>query len=198
MIVYFDESYDEGHQYLILGALFNPTPKDIHAQFLTAKRSKRYVNANGIAKEIKYTLSNSHYRYAVAEKAVDCFMNSPSWFRAIVIDQRPGEGFSLDFFGRPGEPRALKEAKAYKKFTEMLLRSNIGNITNGTLLTDRLTRPKGDAFLPLITDLFGTPDNGYSSGRRGPIFRHIQEVDTAEEQYQVGQIGDILTRRYSE
>ena len=138
------------------------------------------------------TQPSSHYRYTIAEKAVDCFINSPSWFRAIVIDQRPNEGFSLDFFGRPGEPRALKEARAYKKFTEMLLRSNIGNITNGTLLTDRLTRSKGDAFLPLITDLFGTPDNGYSSGRRGPIFRHIQEVDTAVEQYQVGQIGDIL------
>ncbi len=57
MIVYFNESYDEGHQYLILGALFNPTPKDIHEQFLAEKRNKRYVNANGIAKEIKYTIS---------------------------------------------------------------------------------------------------------------------------------------------
>ena len=26
MLIYFDESYDNDHQYLILGALFNPHP----------------------------------------------------------------------------------------------------------------------------------------------------------------------------
>jgi len=192
MLTTFDECYDSNHTYLILGALFNPRPKDIHREFLKAKRDKGYVGADGSAKEIKYSYCNSRKRYSIAAKAVDCFRNSQSFFWAIVIDQRPEAGFNIDFFGSRYEPKALKKARAYKKFTELLLRSNIPTIENGILLTDRLTRCKGDEFCHLIRELFGTHGAGYSAGRNKPVFRHIQEVDTALEQYHVGQIGDIL------
>ena len=191
MLTYFDECYDSNHSYLILGALFNPKPKKIHRDFLRAKRNKNYVNADGSPREIKYSYCVERKRYIIAQKAVDCFRDSQSFFRAIVVDMRPESGFNLDFFGKPNEPKKLKDARAYKKFTELLLKSNIAT-TNGILLTDRITRCKGDAFLPLIREAFGTPGVEYSQGRSEPIFRHIQEVDTALEQYHVGQIGDIL------
>ena len=188
---YFDECYDGNRSYLILGALLNPKPKKIHRAFLEAKRGENYLTANGTAKEIKYSYCTNHKRYSVAQKAVDCFVDSQSFFRAIVVDQRPQSGFNLDFFGRPDEPKKIKDARAYKKFTELLLGKNI-TITNGVLLTDRLSRCKGDVFLSLIEEAFGTAGVGYSQGKSEPIFRHIQEVDTALEPYHVGQIGDIL------
>jgi len=191
VLTYFDECYDGNHNYLILGALFNPKPKKIHRDFLQAKRNKKYIKKDGTAKEIKYSTCIDAKRYKVAQRAVDCFNDNESFFRAIVIDQRPKADFNLDFYGRPDEPKKIKDARAYKKFTELLLRSNIIT-TNGVLLTDRITRCKGDAFLPLIREAFGTLGAEYSQGRSEPVFRHIQEVNTALEQYHVGQIGDIL------
>lgn len=191
MIVYFDESYDGGHNFLILAAIFNPRPRAIHRAFLDAKRQLGFVDANGTTKEIKYSYCSNYYMMNVARRAVDCFAESDSWFRAIVIDQRHESGFDLGHFGRPYEPKALKEARAYKKFTEMLLRDNCADITNGTLLTDRMTRATGDAFLELIADLFGNIGSGYSTDSQ-PVFSSVSEVDTALEQYHVGQIGDIL------
>lgn len=192
MIVTFDECYDNEHKYLILGALFAPKPKKLHHAFLKVKREKHYLGSDGHVREIKYTLCNTHYRYGIGESAIDCFMKYPSFFRAIVIDQRPESGFTFNYFGNPSDPQKIKEARAYKKFTELLLRSNISEVTNARLLTDRLTRCQGDAFIPLITELFGTPGSGYSAGCPNPVFQHIQEVDTALEQYHIGQIGDIL------
>lgn len=191
VLTYFDECYDGNHSYLILGALFNPKPKEIHKDFLKIKRDEKYFKTDGTVQEIKYNYCVDSKRFRVARGAVDCFKGSSSFFRAIVIDQRPQSGFNLDFFGRSDEPKNIKDARAYKKFTELLLKSNI-TTTNGVLLTDRITRCKGDAFLPLIREAFGTAGVEYSQGRSEPIFRHIQEVDTALEQYHVGQIGDIL------
>ena len=191
VLTYFDECYDGNHTYLILAALFNPTIKEIHRDFLRAKQEKGYFKADGSVQEIKYSYCVNHKRYSIAQKAVDCFVDNQSFFRAIVIDRCPQSGFNLDFFGRPDEPQKIKDARAYKKFTELLLKSNI-TITNGMLLTDRLSRPKGDAFLPLLREAFGIAGVGYSQGMNEPIFRHIQEVDTALENYHVGQIGDIL------
>ncbi len=141
MLTYFDECYDGNHSYLILGALYNPRPKQIHRDFLKRKREEKYFKTDGTVQEIKYSYCVDSKRFCVARLAVDCFKESSSFFRAIVIDQRPQSGFNLDFFGRPDEPRYIKDARAYKKFTELLLKSNI-TITNGVLLTDRMSRPK--------------------------------------------------------
>jgi len=192
MIVTFDECYDNEHKFLILGALFASKPKKLHEAFLLGKRNKKYIDDNGRAREIKYTLCNNHYRYGIGSLAIDCFIDNPSFFRAIVVDQRPESGFTLEYFGKRSDSLKIKEARAYKKFAELLLKSSISEVSNARLLADRLTRCQGDAFIPLMTELFGTPGAGYSTGCPNPIFRHIQEIDTALEQYHIGQIGDIL------
>lgn len=187
MLIYFDECYDGGHKYLILAALFNPKPQKLHKAFLEAKRSRNFVKPNGQVKEIGYNDCYNKQMYRLAKKAIDCFMDSSSYFRAIVIGQSPESGYDLDHFGRPDEPRKMKEARAYKKFAELLISSNCKSIKNGVLFFDRLTRCNGDEFLQLMRDKF------CQSGEGGaPIFKHIQEVDTALEQYHIGQIGDIL------
>jgi hypothetical protein len=192
VIVYFDECYDSNHDFLILGALFNPRHKAIYDDFKREKRRCHFVNSDGRGLEIKYTKSNTRRNFIMALRAVDCFINSQSYFRAIVVDQRQSSGFNLDYFGKPYETKTIKNARAYKVFSELLLRDNISRISNGVLLTDRLTRCSGDECLDLIMGLFGTPNQKYSSRRKYPIFRHVQEVDTALETYHVGQIGDIL------
>ena len=191
MIVYFDESYDGDHNFLILAAIFNPRPRGIHRCFVVAKRKLGYVSRGGSAKEIKYTYCSDNYRMRVAAGGIDCFLESDSWFRAIIVDQRPESGFDLRYFGGPDESRSLKEARAYNTFTELLLRENCQGIANSTLLTDRMTRSPGDTFFTLISDRFGNRGAGYST-EDGPIFSSVNEVDTALEQYHVGQIGDIL------
>ncbi len=192
MLAYFDECYDSNHSFLILGVLFNPAHRKVHNDFLQAKRTKKYLTPDGTAREIKYTRCVDHRKYSIAKSAVDCFINSRSFFRSVVVDQRPEAGFDLRHFGKSSESTAIKKARAYKRFTELLFKANISGITNGILLTDRLTRCKGDHFLSLMTDLFGTSGGGYSLGKSEPVFRYIQEVDTALEQYHVGQISDIL------
>jgi hypothetical protein len=49
--VFFDECYDERHNYLILGALFNPEPHKIHRIFRLEKRERNYLNRDGTVKE---------------------------------------------------------------------------------------------------------------------------------------------------
>ncbi len=193
MLTNFDECYDNAHNYLILGALFNPRHKIIHRAFVKAKRDAGYVNPDGTVREIKYALCSDSKRYKIAKLAVDCFINSDSFFRAVVVDQRPEAGFNLNYFGRRNERKAIKEARAYKKFCELLLKANIQDIQpNGLLYTDKLTRCRGDLFCQLITELFGTQGEEYSKGGSKPVFKHITEVDTSLEEYHLGQIGDIL------
>jgi len=193
MLTTFDECYDNDHSYLILGALFNPRHKAIHKEFVKAKRDVGYVGIDGKVREIKYAMCTNRKRYEIAKLAVDCLKNSHSFFRAIVVDQRPESGFALTYFGKSSERKALKEARAYKKFTELLLKSNLADIQpNGLLYTDKLTRCRGDAFCQLIKDLFGTHGEGYSVGFSKPVFKHVSEVDTSLEDYHLGQIGDIL------
>lgn len=93
-----------------------------------------------------------------------------------------------------GWPEKLKRSFGYNKFTEMLLRSNLEGVNEAALLTDRLTRRDEDNFREYLWAMFG-PSPRYGSEKYGsetPVLRHIQEVDTALPQYQVGQICDIL------
>lgn len=191
MLVYFDESYDTNKDLLLLSALFNPLPKRLHSAMLNAKKVEQYLDANGEPLEIKYSISDTSRRCRMACKCVDCFAISPSWFRAIVVETHPAK-FDLNYFGSRFESDAMKWARAYKKFAELLLSHNCSTVENAVLLTDRLTRTKGDLFLELMRESFSRPGVAYSTGKTSPIFRHIQEVDTALPEYQVGQVGDIL------
>jgi hypothetical protein len=194
MLTTLDESYDGSRRYLIFGAVLYPSYKKIHKEFREAKKLLGYIDhVSTKVREIKYGLCTNHTRYKVAKSAIDCFKNSPSFFRAIVIDRDPNSGFNLNYFGQPYEPTSIKEARAYKKFCELLLVSCLPEIQpNGLLYTDELTHCHGDEFCSLITESFGTAGQRYSEGMDKPIFKHIKEVDTSLEDYHLGQIGDIL------
>ena len=192
MLVCFDESYDADKNFLLLGALLNPHPRQIHRPFRQAKIREGWVDSNGECKEVKYSSCTSPRLLRLAVAGVEAFMQSDSVYRCVVIDEREEYGWSLNYFGKPSERKALKAARAYTKFAELLLKSNSADITNGTLLTDRLTRCRGDQFLSHLELLFGQ-DGIHSVGKEAPTFKHVADVDTALERYHVGQIGDILT-----
>lgn len=176
MLVYFDESYNQ--RYMLYGALFNPHSKQLHRLLTAAKEKHDFKYADGSYKELKYSTTTTNKQLRVAKEAVDIFMRSTSYFRAVIIDQ---ENFDYGGFGRPYEPLAIKKARAYKKFAEMLLQSNTRNIKEGVLLCDNLTRCRGDLFVEKMKELF-----------MPHTFRDIKEIDSGNHETQVNQINDIL------
>ena len=192
MLIYFDESYDGKHDYLVLGALFNPHSAFLHRELSEIKTKAQWVTLGGDLKEIKYSSCSRRADFEVCQQAIDSFIKSTSWYRCVVIDQRESH-FDLSYFGRRDESIAIKKARAYKKFAELLIAHNTTNVSNGVLLTDRLTRCSGDEFREVMKREFSTPGSGYSAGKSVPILRAIEEVDTALEQYQVGQVCDLLS-----
>jgi hypothetical protein len=70
MLTTFDECYDNAHNYLILGALFNPRHKIIHRRFAEAKRSLGFINPDGSLREIKYALCKNGKSYKMAKSAI--------------------------------------------------------------------------------------------------------------------------------
>ncbi len=189
MLIYFDESYDLEHRYLILGALFNPHPKYLHRKLLNVKREYNYLDQNGKALEIKYYNCTSKTRQEMNCRAIDIFMKSTSYFRAIVIDQTK---MDLDRFGKKSEPNKIKMARAYKKFSELLLAHNTENIYNGVLLTDELTRCNGDKFIEIMKQDFCIIDGKHCNDRCQPTLKEIRDIKSHIEDYHVNQINDIL------
>lgn len=176
MIVYFDESYDNARDYLLYGALFVPSDSRLHRRFLDLRHE------TGVTKEIKYTDCRNLATLAFCRRLVDVFIEDTAYFRCVVVEQH---GFDYSGFGGASEPEAMKKARAYKKFAEMLLAPNVDRIHDAVFLADRLTRCAGDQFLERIRERFNRP-----RGRR--TFRHCAEVDSKLEQYQVLQVCDLL------
>jgi len=189
MLIYFDESYDINHQYLILGALFNPHPKFLHREMLLLKRSKNFIDGNGKVKELKYAICNNNYLLKLCCCCIDIFAKSTSYFRCVVIDQSI---MDLNYFGQKHEDNKIKMARAYKKFAELLISHNTDNIYNGVLLTDELKRCQGDKFIEIMKQDFCLPDGKYCDKLNKPTFKHIADVHSHIEEYQVGQINDIM------
>ena len=189
MLIYFDESYDNEHRYLILGAFFNPHPKYLHRELLNVKRDYKYLDKKGKALEIKYNNCISKKREEMNCKAIDIFMRSTSYFRAIVVDQTM---MDLNRFGKKSEPDKIKMARAYKKFSELLLAHNTENIYNGILLTDELTRCNGDRFIEIMKQDFCIIDGKHCNDRCQPTLKDIRDFKSHIEDYHVNQINDIL------
>ena len=136
-----------------------------------------------VTKEIKYKHCKNPSTLAFCKRLVDLFMEDSAYFRCAVVDQH---GFDYSGFGRSEEePKAIKQARAYKKFAEMLLAPNVEDISDAVLLADALTRCSGDEFLERICDRFNPP-----GGKR--TFRHCAEVDSKQDQYQLVQVCDLL------
>lgn len=189
MLIYFDESYDQEHRYLILGALFNPHPKFLHRQWLQTKRELGAIGRNGKALEIKYNNCTTSMNQELCCRAIDIFIKSTSYFRAIVVDQ---DIMDLEHFGKKSEDTKIKMARAYKKFAELLLSHNTENVYNGVLLTDELTRCHGDKFIEIMKEDFCVIEGKHCNDEHKPTLKEITEIRSHLEEYHTNQINDIL------
>jgi len=189
VIIYFDESYDHKHRYLLLGALFAPKSRELNRELTQIKESHRKKAPSHTFRDLKYSKANDKYVYAACCEAVDAFVSSTAFFRAIAIDTWQPR-FSWDYFGNPSTPEPLRKALAYNKFAERLLNFNLQDY-DAVFLADHLTRTHGDNFVQYIAAALG-PTIGVDWQSGPPRIRHAQEVDTSLEQYQLGQICDIL------
>jgi hypothetical protein len=176
MVVYFDESYDNEHKYLLLGALFVPRGSDLF------RRLESVRSETGYQGEIAYTRCKNVMTLRVYKRVNDEFLLDSSYFRCVVVEKYY---FDYSRFGRSDESLALKQARAYKKFAEMLLNPNVTDVHDAVLLADQLTRCRGDEFLERIADRFNAP-NGQTT------FRHFAEVSSEQRQYQCLQVCDLL------
>jgi hypothetical protein len=176
MIVYFDESYDNDRHYLLYGALFVPPGSTLHQRIDHVRDAEDYKT------EIKYNKCKYPRTLAIYKKVVDAFVEDTAYFRCVVVDQHR---FDYTGFGTANDSSSLKQARAYKKFAEMLLHPYVQNLADSVLLTDELTRCRGDEFLERIRDRFNPP-----GGKR--TFRHLAEVSSSLHQYQPLQVCDLL------
>ena len=189
MIIYLDESYDSKKEYFILGALFNPHHKSLLKRVKKIKNEENFYENNVNYKEIKYNNCYCKKNFIVASRIFDEFFNSTSYFRAIVIKTSK---LNLNRFGKSYESEKIKWARAYKKFSEMLIKYNSGKIFNGVLLTDGMTRCNGDRFINAMEQEFCIPNKFDDDGSIAPTLKHIDEVSSCLEQYQVIQVNDLL------
>lgn len=176
MKVYFDESYDNERHYLLYGALFVPPSSTLHQRILGIRQEMNY------RPEVKYTRCRNERALRVYKRVIDAFVEDPAYFRCVVVDQH---GFDYSKFAQPHESTTIAQARAYKKFAEMLLDKHLDGVENAVFLADRLTRCDGDEFLERIRDRFNPPD-------RVPTFRHLDEVSSSIEEYQSLQVCDLL------
>ena len=190
MLIYFDESYDYQHKYLILGALFNPHSKFLHRELKDIKKKYKFYYSDGKPKEIKYRDVLTDYHHKVASAAIASFAKSTSWFRCIVIEQSK---VNYDYFGSRSDPLKMKKARAYKKYAEMLIGYNTQDIVNGVLLCDNLSRCNGDKFVEVMKESFSNPGINHSEDKSSPTLKEIKEVHSHVESYQVVQVCDLLT-----
>jgi len=184
-VIYFDESYDNTKLYFLQGALFCPHSRAIHKAVKEVKDNYNYVDPNGKSLEAKYNDCVSKWDFRVCRDLIDRFIDSTAWFRCVVIDI---DLIDYEKFGKPSESDKIKKARMYKKFAELLIRNNIGNVRNAVLLTDMMTRTPGDQFIEKMMEVFGIPNP--VDGR--PVIKHTAETDFSLEQYHTGQVCDIL------
>ncbi len=176
MIVYFDESYDNRHDYLLYGALFVPRSSTLHQRIARVRREARFTG------EIKYQKCKNVRSLNVYKRVVDAFMDDTAYFRCVVVDQH---GFDFSAFGRRDESLAIKQARAYKKFAEMLLAPHVETLRDAVFLADAMTRCRGDEFLERMRERFNPV-----GGKR--TFRHLAEVRSELEEHQRLQVCDLL------
>ena len=191
MRIFLDECFDNRHRYLLLGALFVPTIRLEVRQLEEIKERHRRLSRGHTFSDVKYSRSGDRFYLAVCKDMINLFVSSNAYFRCIVIDTLT-PGFAWGSFGGAGDSTAVVRARAYSRFTELLLRPNLLDVENAVLLADSLSPMLGDDFVSFISARFSgnqTP-SGRNPGR--PQIRHVQRVDTSLPQYQLGQICDVL------
>lgn len=191
MIICLDESFDiPRRKYLLLGALFVPAPRLAIRRMQAVKERHRHLSRGHSFTDVKYSKSGDRFYLAVCKDMIDLFAESEAYFRCIVIDSSI-PGFSWNRFGGAGSPVVVK-ARAYGRITEMLLRPNLVAVENAVLLADWMSPLAGDDFVSHISACFGPSQRLDASLSGNPQIRHIQRVNTQLEQYQLGQLCDVL------
>jgi hypothetical protein len=153
------------------------------------KRAHDFFSPDGSLRELKYTNCRDQGSFEVAREVLDAFFDSASWFRCIAIEQSK---IDLSRFGKPDEPKKIKKARLYKRFAELLIANNTERVQDGVLLTDGMTRCSEDQFIEWMKDEFAMPGNGYSAGKSSPTLRHIDDIDSSVDSYQVIQVCDLM------
>jgi len=190
MIIYLDETYDHNHTWLLLGALFNPTHHKFYRQTKGILARNAYVLPDGRFKEIKYTRCQFSKAFRIYKEVIDAFMESDSHFSCIAI--KTDGSFDLERYGRPDEPAKLKKERAYRSLTEELLRRNLAHMSNAILFLDKMTRCEPETFMEILKRNFSTVGVGYSHDSTHPKIRHIQDVVSGAEGYELMGVCDLL------
>jgi Protein of unknown function (DUF3800) len=195
MVIYLDETYDWTGVYFLLGALFVVTDHDAFLEaFNNLKREEDFARPDGSLRELKYSKIKYPKYERAAIKAIQAFRAHRCYFRAVII---PLAQFDLSHFGKPYEAEKIRRARAYKKFSEMLIEYNTPEVTEGILFADNLTRCKaslgrGDEFAEVMRDRFQRVIYDDDLNPTRPKLKHIQEVDSADEAYGLLQVCDVL------
>ncbi len=190
MIIYLDETYDNSHTWLLLGALFNPTHKKLHKQVRGILARNAYTLPDGTFKEIKYTRCQNSKSFRVCKEAIDAFIQSDGHFSCIAI--KTDNTFDLELYGRPDEPAKVKKERAYRSLVEELLKRNLEHMSNAILFLDKMSRCEPATFMELLKAQFSTPGSGFSKDSKHPKIRHIQDVVSGAEGYELMGVCDLL------
>lgn len=169
---------------------------DDHEIFLESfnalRREAKLEGPNGKLRELKYArIKYGRYERA-AIHALQAFKAHNCYFRAVIIPQAQ---FDLSYYGKSFEDDKIKRARAYKKFAEMLIEYNTPELTDGILFADNLTRCKGgalghgDEFIEVMKQRFQYPAG---DGAPPPKLKHIQEVNSDDDEYALLQVCDVL------
>lgn len=195
MIIFLDETYDWQGTYFLLGALFVVSDHDIFLQsFNSLKREETFSRPDGTLRELKYSKIRYGKYEKTAAKALQAFKAHDCYFRAVIVPQAQ---FDLRHFGKHYELDSIKRARAYKKFAEMLIEYNTPQLSGGILFADYLSRCKGalgrgDEFVDVMKQRFQHVIYDHDLNATPPKLRHIQEVDSADDEYALLQVCDVL------
>ena len=128
--------------------------------------------------EPKYNNCFTKHNFEVSSEFIDAFLNSDSWFAAIVLDTQSVK-FDLKYFGKANEPDSIKKARIYKKFTEIIISRNTRKISQAVLLVDEVTRCNHDRFIELIRESFCIAGEGYNIDKSEVTIKHVGSVKSS-------------------
>ncbi|MCY2988485.1 MAG: DUF3800 domain-containing protein [Planctomycetota bacterium] len=194
--IYVDESGTHSEEWLVIGMLFVPNHGPLHAALAKAKEDRKYFNTSP-KKAARYRethLAEFHSRYdvEVGKAWVDLFIAHNCYYRCAVVDWSIWDS---KYFGDPFEPEALKKRRAYKKWAEMLLQSELRladglpRFRNAVFYLDRLRLMYGYDALDHLRSRFTAEEYRGSS----PYIDTFQHTDSWKDANQCLQLCDLLT-----
>lgn len=175
--------------------LFVPNHGPLHSALIETKERLKYFNQSpkrkARYKETHLTRFRSPKDVRVAEEWIKLFVKHPCYFRCIIVDWSMWDS---KYFGGPFEPESLKQRRAYKKWSEMLLHPELkeplggGSIVHARFLLDRLTIMYGYDVLDHLRERFTQNYQGES-----PYVESFEHVNSWRDAHQCLQLCDLLT-----